>query len=100
MYFLDTSSKLGFHESIGTMMSRFSCSLAVTTAHYANPNFLNRNINLLRMQIPSYFDYPFVFVDACEDSIMANYVIMPSNPLIVLIEDEKFEKTLLDINVS
>ncbi len=31
---------------------------------------------------------------------MANDVIMPLNPLIVLVEDEKFEETLLNINVS
>jgi len=39
-----------------------------------------------------------VFVDASEDSIMADDVLMPSNPLIVPIE--KLEKTLFDVNVS
>jgi hypothetical protein len=39
-----------------------------------------------------------VFVDASEDSIMADDVLMPSNLLIMPIKE--LEKTLLDVNVS
>ncbi len=39
-----------------------------------------------------------VFVDAGEDSIMADDVTMPSKPLVDPIEKE-LEKTLLDMNV-
>jgi hypothetical protein len=41
-----------------------------------------------------------VFVDACEDSITADDVVMPLNPLVTLIKKEEFEKTSLDVNVS
>ncbi len=41
-----------------------------------------------------------VFVDACEDSITANDVAMPLNPLVTPIKKEEFEKTSLDVNVS
>ncbi len=41
-----------------------------------------------------------VFVDASEDSIMANDVATPSNLLIVPVEEEEFEETPLDVNVS
>jgi hypothetical protein len=41
-----------------------------------------------------------VFVDACEDLVMADDVITPSNPLVAPIEEEELEKTLLDMNIS
>jgi len=41
-----------------------------------------------------------VFVDASEDSIMADDVVTFSNPLIMLVEEKEFEETLLDVNVS
>ncbi len=41
-----------------------------------------------------------VFIDANEDSIMVNDVVMPLNPPIVPIEKEKLEKTLFDMNIS
>jgi hypothetical protein len=41
-----------------------------------------------------------VFVDAGEDLIMADYFIMPSNPSIALVEEEKLEEKPLDVNVS
>ncbi len=41
-----------------------------------------------------------VFIDVGEDSIMANDVVGPSNPLIVPIEKEELKKTLFDMNVS
>jgi hypothetical protein len=42
---------------------------------------------------------PLVFVDVGEYSIMADDVVMPSNPLVALIEKEELEETLLDVNV-
>jgi hypothetical protein len=41
-----------------------------------------------------------VFVDASENSIMADDVAMPLNPPVVPIEKEKLEKAPLDVNVS
>ncbi len=43
---------------------------------------------------------PLVFVDANEDLVMMDDVIMPSNPPVALVEEEKLEETLLDVNVS
>jgi hypothetical protein len=41
-----------------------------------------------------------VFVDANENLVMANDVVMPSNFLVALVEKEEFEETLFDMNVS
>ncbi len=41
-----------------------------------------------------------VFVDACDDSIMANDVVMPLNPLVVPVEEEELEEAPLDVNIS
>jgi hypothetical protein len=41
-----------------------------------------------------------VFVDVSEDLVMADDVVMPSNPLVARVEKEEFEKTPLDMNVS
>jgi hypothetical protein len=41
-----------------------------------------------------------VFIDVGEDSVMANDVITPSNPSVVLGEEEELEETSLDVNVS
>jgi hypothetical protein len=41
-----------------------------------------------------------VFVDACEDLVIVNDVITPSNPSVALVEKEEFEETPLDMNVS
>jgi hypothetical protein len=41
-----------------------------------------------------------VFVDAGENSIMADDVVTPSNPPFTSIEKEKIEETLFDVNVS
>jgi hypothetical protein len=40
-----------------------------------------------------------VFVDVCEDSIMANDDVMPSNPLVVRVEEKKFKEAPLGMNV-
>jgi hypothetical protein len=68
--------------------------------HYAYPNFLNKGINPLQMQVPNCSDYLSIFVDACEDLIMADDVVVPSNPLVLPVEEEELEEALLDMNVS
>ncbi len=41
-----------------------------------------------------------VFVNASENLVMADDVVMPSNPPVMLIEEEELEETLFDVNVS
>jgi hypothetical protein len=41
-----------------------------------------------------------VFVNACENLVMADDVVTPSNPLISLVEEKELEEALLDVNVS
>jgi hypothetical protein len=41
-----------------------------------------------------------VFIDVGEDSIMANDVVTPLNPLVVPIEEEELEKTMFNVNIS
>jgi hypothetical protein len=41
-----------------------------------------------------------VFVDANENLVMADNVVTPSNPLVALVEQEKFEEVPLEVNVS
>jgi len=41
-----------------------------------------------------------VFVDACENIIMADDVVTPSNLIVSLVKKEKLEKTPFDVNVS
>jgi hypothetical protein len=52
------------------------------------------------MQMPNCSSYLWFFVDACENLVMADDVTTPSNPLVAPIEEEKFEETSLDVNVS
>jgi hypothetical protein len=52
------------------------------------------------MQVPNWFGYPSVFVDACEILVMVNDVATPSNPLIAPTEQEELEEVLFDVNVS
>jgi hypothetical protein len=40
-----------------------------------------------------------VFVDAGENLVMTDDVATPSNPLVSLVENEKLEETLVDVNV-
>jgi hypothetical protein len=42
------------------------------------------------------FLLPSVFVDACDNLVMAADVAMPSNPPIATIDKEKFEEAMLD----
>jgi hypothetical protein len=41
-----------------------------------------------------------VFVNVSEDSIMADDVVTPSNPLVVLVEEEELEEAPFDMNLS
>ncbi len=41
-----------------------------------------------------------VFVNASEDSVMLNDATTPLNPLVALVEEEEFEETPLNVNVS
>ncbi len=67
---------------------------------HAYPNFLNKGNDPLRMQMPNCFGYPSIFIDACENLIMANDVVTPSNPLVALIKREELEEAPIDVNVS
>jgi hypothetical protein len=40
------------------------------------------------------------FIDVCEDSIVADDVATPSNPLIMLVEKQEFKETPFHVNVS
>jgi hypothetical protein len=51
------------------------------------------------MQVPIWFGYLSVFVDACEILVMADDVAMPSNLPIAPVEQDELEKALLDVNV-
>jgi len=81
-------------------MSNFSRSYAVTTTPHAYPNFLNKGNDPLRMQVPNWFSYPSIFINACEILVMADDFATPLNLLVTLVEEEEFEKTPLDVNVS
>jgi hypothetical protein len=52
------------------------------------------------MQVPIWFDYLSVFVDADEILVMADDVATPSNPPIAPVEQEELEEALFDVNVS
>jgi hypothetical protein len=52
------------------------------------------------MQMPNCSSYPSIFVDACENLVMADDVATPSNPLVALVEEKKFEEAPFDVNVS
>jgi hypothetical protein len=41
-----------------------------------------------------------VFVDACENLVMADDVATPSNPPVAPIKEEELEEAPLDVNVS
>ncbi len=80
-------------------MSRFSRSSIVIAMFYTYPDFLNKGNNPLRMQVPNCFNYLSVFVDACENLVIADDVIMPLNPPVAPVEKKKFEKAPFDVNV-
>jgi hypothetical protein len=51
------------------------------------------------MQVPIWFGYLSVFVDAGDILVMVNDVATPSNPPVALVEHEEFEEAPLDVNV-
>jgi hypothetical protein len=79
-------------------MSGFSWGLVVTITHYTYPNFLNEGIVPLecKYQIVTLL----VFSNEGEDSIMADDVVMPWNPLIEPVEKGELEEASFDVNVS
>jgi hypothetical protein len=82
-------------------MFEFSWGSVVIPTLYAYPNLLNK-----KASTPSERKYHIVsatllvFVDACENLIMADDVAMPWNPPFSLVEKEELEKAPLDVNVS
>ncbi len=100
VYFLDPSSKLRVYKSIEIKMSSFLRNSIVTITHYAYPNFSNKRINIFECKYEIISFNLLVFVDANEDSIMVDDVVMPLNSPIAPIEEEKLEETLLNVNVS
>jgi hypothetical protein len=66
---------------------------------HAYPNFLNKGNDPLRMQVINYLSYLSVFINACENLVMADDVASPSNPLVALIKQEELEKTPFNVNV-
>jgi hypothetical protein len=81
-------------------MSGFSQSSTIITTPYAYRNFLNKGNNPLRMQVPNCFSYLLVFVDANENFVMVDDVIMSLNPPVALVEKEELEEASLNVNVS
>jgi hypothetical protein len=51
------------------------------------------------MQVPNWFSYPSVFIDASEFLVMVDDVATPLNPPVTPVEQEELEETLLDMNV-
>jgi hypothetical protein len=52
------------------------------------------------MQVPIWFGYLSIFVDAGEILVMADDVATPLNPPVALVEQEELEEAPLDVNVS
>jgi hypothetical protein len=48
------------------------------------------------MQVPNCFGYFLIFVDACENLVMVDDVITPSNPPVAQVEKEEFKETSFD----
>ncbi len=49
--------------------------------------------------MPNWFGYLLDFVDASENFVMMDDVVMPSDPLVAPIEKDELEETPLDMNV-
>ncbi len=49
--------------------------------------------------MPNFFGYPSIFVDSCENLIMADDVATPSNPPVALVGKKELEEALFDVNV-
>ncbi len=81
-------------------MFEFSWSSAIIPTPYAYPNFLNKKTSTLSERKYHIISVTLlVFVDAGENLVMADNVATPLNPLVSLIEKEKFEEAPLDVNV-
>jgi hypothetical protein len=52
------------------------------------------------MQVPIWFGYLSIFVDAGEIFVMADDVATPSNPPVAPMEHEELEEVSLHVNVS
>ncbi len=52
------------------------------------------------MQVPIWFDYLLIFVNAGEILVMADDVAMPSNLSITPVEQEELKEVSLDVNIS
>ncbi len=82
-------------------MFEFSWDSVVTPTPYAYPNLLNK-----KASTPSERKYHIVsatllvFIDAGENLVMADDVVMPLNPPVSLVEKEELEEAPLDVNVS
>jgi hypothetical protein len=51
------------------------------------------------MQVPHCSGYLLFFIDVGEDSVMADDVVMSSNPLVTLVKEEELEEAPLNMNV-
>jgi hypothetical protein len=80
-------------------MFEFSRSFIVIATLCAYLNFLKKSNNPFQMQMPNYFDYLSIFVDACENLVMVDDVATPLNPPVALVEKEELKETSLDVNV-
>jgi hypothetical protein len=52
------------------------------------------------MQVPNCFGYLSVFIDVGENLVMTDDVVMPLNPPVALVEQEKLKEAPFDVNVS
>jgi hypothetical protein len=73
-------------------MFGFSQKNSVTTTPHAYPNFLNKNNNPFRMQMPNCFGYLSIFVDVGENLAMVDDVTTPSNSLVAPIKKKSLKK--------
>ncbi len=51
------------------------------------------------MQMPNYFSYLSICINASENLVMADNIVTPLNPLITPIKKEELEDTSHDVNV-
>jgi AMMECR1 domain-containing protein len=51
------------------------------------------------MQVPIWFDYLSIFIDAGEILVMVDDIATPSNPLVTPVEHEELKKVSFDVNV-
>jgi len=68
---------------------------------YAYPNLLNKKASTLsKRKYHIVYATLLVFDDTSDNLVMVDDVTTPSNPPLSLVEKEKLEKTLFDMNVS